>query len=107
MIKNNDKKDALTHVTVNVLDFQSGNLMVMEMASCGYDKIDDLSKMDKGKAIYLKYSKRSTDTPVPMKYKKKLLHLIWCRDYTVSLKLDKLMSTDEWTKQTKDDYEGI
>ena len=77
------------------------------MAECGYDKINDLATMDKDKVMDLKYYKSSRDTPVPMKSKNKLFHLLWWRDYTVSLKSDKIMSTDEWMKQTKDDYEFI
>ena len=63
--------------------------------------------MDKDEVMDLNYSKISTDTPVPIKLKKKLLHLIWWRDYTVSLKSDKLMYTDEWMKLTQDDYEDF
>ena len=102
-----DKKDALTHVMVNVLDFQSGNTMEVAMTECGYDKIDDIVTMKKDKLMDLKYSKSSIDTPVPMKPKKKLLHLIWWRDYTASLKSDKLMSTNEWMKITKDYYKSF
>ena len=101
------KKDAFTHVMVNVLDFQSDNPMEVEMTECGYDRINNLATMDKDEVLTLKYPRSSIDTPVPMKPKKKLLHLLWWRDYTVSLKSDKLMSTDEWMKLTQDDYEAF
>ena len=101
------KNDAFTHVMVNVLDFQSDNPMEVEMTECGYDRINNLATMDKDEVLTLKYSRSSIDTPVPMKPKKKLLHLLWWRDYTVSLKSDKLMYTDEWMKLTQDDYEDF
>ena len=101
------KKGAFTHVMVNILDFQSGNPMEVSMTGCGYDRIDDLEKMEKDKVMALKYSKGSIDTPVPMKPKKKLFHLIWWRDYTVSLKSYKLMPTDEWMELTQDYYEAF
>ena len=107
MTTRQDKKDSFTHVMVNVLDFQSGNIMEVAMTECGCDKIYYLETMDKEKVLTLKYSRRSIDTPVPMKPKKKLLHLLWWRDYTVSLKSDKLMYTDEWMKLTQDDYEDF
>ena len=56
-------KDAFNYVMVNVLDFQSGNLMEMAMDECGYDKINDLATTDKDEVMDLNYSKRSTDTP--------------------------------------------
>ena len=87
------KKYAFIHVMVNFLGFQSGNPMGAAMAECGYEKIDDLATMDKDELMYLKYSKSSIDTLVTMKSKKKLVHLLWWRYYTVSLKSDKLMST--------------
>ena len=99
--------DVFTHVIVNVFDFQSDNPMEMEMTECGYDEIDNLAKIDKDGVMTLKYSKSSTDTTVPMKPNNKLLHLIWWRDYTVPLKPDKLMTTDECMKITQDDYEAF
>ena len=101
------KKDALTNLIVNVLDLQSGNTMEAEMTECGYDKIDNLATMYKYELMALKYSKSSINTPFPMKPKKKLLQLLWWRDYTVSLKSDKLMSTYYWMKLTQDDYEAF
>ena len=77
MTTRQSKKDVLTHVMMNVLDFQSDNPMEMEMTKCGYDKIKNLATMDKYKVMDSEYSKRSTDRPVPIKPKKKLLHLIW------------------------------
>ena len=65
-----DTKDAFTHVTVNVLDFQSGNPTEMAMAECGYERTDNLMKMDKYKVMALKYSNSSTDTPIPTKPQK-------------------------------------
>ena len=59
------KKNAFTHVMVNVIDFKSRNMMEMEITECRYEKIENLTTMEKEKVIYLKYSKRSTDTPVP------------------------------------------
>ena len=101
------KKDAFTHMMANVLDFQSGYTMNMERTDCGYDKIDNIATMDKDNAMVLKYSKSITDTPNPMKTKNKLLYLLWWIYYTVSLKSDKVMSTDEWMKIMQDDYEAF
>ena len=69
-----DKKDAFTHLMVNVLDFQSVNPMDMAMTECGYDRIHDLATMYKDEIMDSNYSNSSTDTPVPMKSNKKLLH---------------------------------
>ena len=63
--------------------------------------------MDKDEVMDLNYSESSADTPFPMKSKRKLFHLIWWRYYTVSLKSYKIMSNDEWMKQTQYDYEAI
>ena len=60
------KKDALTNLIVNVLDFQSGNTMEAEMTECGYDKIDNLATMYKYELMALKYSKSSINTPFSM-----------------------------------------
>ena len=79
----------------------------MAITEYGYEKTDNLAKMDKDKVMALKYSKSSIDTPVPVKSKKKLLHLLWWRDYTVSFKSDRLIPPADWMELTQDDYEDF
>ena len=81
--------------------------MEVAITEYGYEKTDNLAKMDKDKVMALKYSKSSIDTPVPVKSKKKLLHLLWWRDYTVSFKSDRLMPPADWMELTQDDYEDF
>ena len=77
------KKNAFNHVMVNVLMFNTGNPMTIAMTECGYDDIDDIATMDKDEVMGLTYKKSGTETRVPMKSRKKLLHLLWWRDWTV------------------------
>ena len=107
MTTRRDKKDAFTDLMVNVLEFHSGNPMEVKMTEFGYDKIDYPATIYKDKVMNLKYSNSSIDTPLPMKSEKKLLYLLWWRDYNLSLKSDKLMSTDVWMKLTQDIYEAF
>ena len=81
--------------------------MEVAITEYGYEKIDNLEKMDKDKVMDLNYSKSIIETPVPVKSKKKLLHLLWLRDYTVSFKSDQLIPPADWMKLNQDDYEDF
>ena len=76
MTTRQDKKDSFTHVMVNVLDFQSVNIMEVAMTECGCDKMYYLATMDKDEVMVLKYSNISIYMPVSMKFKNKLLRIL-------------------------------
>ena len=76
-----------------------------------YDCIDDIETMDKDEIMALKYVDDSGAQPVskdvPMKAKKRLLHLLWWRDHCVSQQADKHIAIEDWMKLTDDTYEAF
>eukprot|EP00957_Ditylum_brightwellii_P092539 7046981-Ditylum_brightwellii.AAC.1 len=42
---------------------------------------------------------------VPMKLKKKILHVLWLRDHEISLRASKLVTTEDWLELTKDKFD--
>ena len=83
--------------------------MMLAMKELEYDSIEDIVTMDKEEVIKMSYdivsSQDTVTTNVPMKSKKKLLHVLWWRDHEVSMKASKLITTDEWMQLTKEDFD--
>ena len=106
------KVEAFDHVVETVLEFAKGTAVRYALEDSGYNDIDDLITMDKDEVMALKYFERDSkgavtaiDKVVPMKARKKLLHLLWWRDFLVSQMTSKLLQIDEWKALTKDAYD--
>ena len=103
------KKEAFTHVMENVLGFSDTSSMMLAMNELEYDSIEDIVTMDKEEVMKLSYEMvSSSDTvtiQVPMKSKKKLLHVLWWRDHEVSIKASKLVTTDDWMQLTEEEFD--
>eukprot|EP00957_Ditylum_brightwellii_P100367 7650382-Ditylum_brightwellii.AAC.1 len=71
-----------------VLDFKSSSSMMKAMGELEYDYIKDIVTMD-----------------VPMKLKKKLLHVLWWHNQEVLLRASKLVTTEDWLQLTADKFD--
>ncbi len=93
----------------DVLLFTDDSAMMTAIRELDYDCIDDIETMDKDEIMALKYVDNAGAQPVtkdvPMKAKKRLLHLLWWRDHCVSQQADKHLAIDDWMKLTDDTYE--
>ena len=79
------KKEAFAHVMGTVLDFKNNSPMMKAMGELEYDYIKYIVTMDKEEVMRLLYTVKVTKgdksvdvtKDVPMKSKKKLLHVLW------------------------------
>eukprot|EP00957_Ditylum_brightwellii_P158413 12057058-Ditylum_brightwellii.AAC.1 len=97
------KKEAFAHVTGTVLGFKAHSPMMKAMGKLEYDFIEYIVTMDKEEVMRLLYTVKVTKgnkkvevtKDVPMKSKKKLLHVLWWHNYEVLLRASKLVTTED------------
>ena len=103
------KKKAFADVMEKVLGYSNISPMMLAMKELEYDSIEDIVTMDKEEVMKLSYdivsSQDTVTTNVPMKAKEKLLHVLWWHDHEVSMKVSKLITTDEWMQLTEEDFD--
>eukprot|EP00957_Ditylum_brightwellii_P033025 2504062-Ditylum_brightwellii.AAC.1 len=86
------KKETFAHVMGKVLDFEKDAPMTKAMGEFEYDSIEDVVTMDEEEVMRILYTITKEDKfieltkDVPMKLKKKLLHLLWWHDHEVLLR---------------------
>ena len=82
----NDRKSMFTHVMENVLEFEKDSIIMMEMKEFYYDSIEDIATMSEDEIMDIQFTppNNQTSKSFPSKKNKKLLHLIWWHDYTLS-----------------------
>eukprot|EP00957_Ditylum_brightwellii_P212102 15366965-Ditylum_brightwellii.AAC.1 len=107
------KKEAFAHVMETVLDFKSDLPMMKAMGELDYDSIEYIVTMDKEEVMRLLYTVKVTkgdkvfEVPkdLPMKSKKKLLHVLWWCNHKVSLRASKLVTIEDWLDLTEDKFD--
>lgn len=111
MVTRSQRVEAFRHVMSDVLLFLEDSAIMAAMSELDYDCIDDIETMDKDEIMSLQYLDTSGAAPVrkdvPMKAKKRLLHLLWWRDHCVSQRADKHLEIDDWMKLTDVTYEAF
>eukprot|EP00957_Ditylum_brightwellii_P094217 7173482-Ditylum_brightwellii.AAC.1 len=97
------KKKAFAQVMGTVLDFKSTSPTIKAMGDLEFDSIKDTVAMDKEEVTRLLYTTKVTEgnklikvtKDVPMKSKKKLLHVLWWCNHEILLRLSKLVTTED------------
>eukprot|EP00957_Ditylum_brightwellii_P075378 5727779-Ditylum_brightwellii.AAC.1 len=90
------KKEAFVHVLGKGLDFKKDSPMMKAMCDLEYDFTKDIVTMDKEEVMRLLYKVTKEDRSievtkdVPMKLKKKLLHVLWWCNQKVLLRANKI-----------------
>eukprot|EP00957_Ditylum_brightwellii_P101205 7712345-Ditylum_brightwellii.AAC.1 len=87
--------------------------MMKAMGELEYDSIKYIATMDKEEVMRLSYTVKATKgneevettKDVPMKSKKKLLHVLCWRDHEVLSRASKLVTTEDWLKLTEDEFD--
>lgn len=109
MVTRSQRIEAFKPVMFDVLLFEEGSAIMAAISELDYDDIDDNETMDKDEIMALQYmdtsGAQSVIKDVPMKAKKRLLHLLWRRDHCVSQQADKHISLEDLMKLTDDTYE--
>eukprot|EP00957_Ditylum_brightwellii_P165954 12635690-Ditylum_brightwellii.AAC.1 len=113
MATHQKQKEAFVHVIGTVLDFKSDLPMMKAMGELEYDPIKDIVIMDKEEETKLSYTVKVTKgdkeaevtKDVPLKLKKKILHVMWWCDHEVLLRASKLLTTEDWLKLTGDEFD--
>eukprot|EP00957_Ditylum_brightwellii_P009376 709081-Ditylum_brightwellii.AAC.1 len=86
------KKEAFAHVMGTVSDLKSNSPMMKAMGELKCDPIKDIVTMDKEEVTRLLYIVTNEDKSVvvtkdvPMKLKKKLLHVLWWHNHELLLR---------------------
>eukprot|EP00957_Ditylum_brightwellii_P079347 6032573-Ditylum_brightwellii.AAC.1 len=88
------KIEAFAHVMGTVLDFKADSLTMIAMGNLEYEYFKDIITMDKKEMMQLLYTVKVTKGDqiievtkyVPVKSKKKLLHVLWWHDHEIPLK---------------------
>ena len=99
------KKDAFDHVMGTVLHFAADSAMMKAMKDLEYGKIDDIATMTREEVMELEYQESGTTLKVPMKSKKKLLHVLWWRDHEASMRASRLVTADDWLQLTEEVFQ--
>eukprot|EP00957_Ditylum_brightwellii_P152747 11627180-Ditylum_brightwellii.AAC.1 len=87
--------------------------MMKAMGEREYESIKYIVTLDKEEVMRLSYTYTVTKCnkrvgvtkDVPMKLKKKLLHVLWMHDHEVSLRASKLVTTEDWLELTEDIFD--
>ena len=100
-------EDVFKHVMNAVLGFQDTDPIMLAMHESQYDNINDIVTMSEEEIMDLKYPDGGTEKLVPMKLRKKLLHLLWWRDLEASKQSSGTVSIEDWNALTEEVYDSF
>jgi hypothetical protein len=99
------KEEAFKHVMAEVLSFKADDGIMKAMKDLEYKDIDDLATMDKDEIMSLTYKDGDDRREVPMRHKKKLLHVLWWRNHLMVQRANGVVTLEDWMDLTEEKYE--
>jgi len=95
-----ERKQVWTRILQEVLEEKEDGALNSSLQRDGYETLDDICTMDDAEIMDLKYEHSdATGTEVrevPKNQRKKLLHLMWWRDWQTSQLRNKTMTIESW-----------